>query len=63
MDVRHAIVKAFVSKRNDVIKRNSNVITIGRTPAIELIALLKITLRSEIKGVQGEESIMCMRGR
>ena len=36
-----------------VIKRHSNVITIWRTSAIEVTALIK-TLRSEMKGVQNK---------
>ena len=37
---------------------NSNVISIWRTSAIEVTALLKKILRSEKKGVQEKESIM-----
>ena len=51
MDVAHAIVKVYVTERNDVIKPHSNAITIWRTSAIEVTALLK-KLRSEMKGVQ-----------
>ena len=51
MDVTYTIVKVYVTERNDVIKRHSNVITIWRTSAIEVAALLK-NLRSEMKGVQ-----------
>ena len=60
-DVRYAIVKVYVNERNGVIKRHSNVITIWRTSAVKVTALLK-KLRSEMKGVQGE-SIICVRGR
>ena len=42
MDVTYAIVKVYVTERNDVIKRHSNVITIWRTAAMEVTALLKI---------------------
>ena len=38
MDVTYVIVKIYVTERNDVIKRNSNVITIWRTSAIEVSA-------------------------
>ena len=55
MDVMYAIVMVYVTERNDVIKRHSNVITIWQT------ALLK-NLRSEMKGVQEKESIMGVRG-
>ena len=51
MDVAHAIVKVYVTERNDIIKPHSNVITIWRSSAIEVTALLK-KLRSEMKGVQ-----------
>ena len=50
MDVTRAIIKVYVTDRNDVIKRYSNVITIWRTSAIEMTALLK-SLRSEMKDV------------
>ena len=49
-------------KRNDVIKRHSNDITIWRTSAIEMTALF-ISLRLEIKDVQKIQSIMGVRGR
>ena len=39
MDVKYAIIKVYVTERNDVIKRNSNVITIWRASAIEVTAL------------------------
>ena len=39
MDFTYAIVKVYVTERNDVIKRQSNVITIWRTSAIEVTAL------------------------
>ena len=52
MDVTYAIVEVYVTERNDVIKRKSNVITIWRTSAIKVAALLKKkNLRSEMKGV------------
>ena len=48
MDVTFAIVKVYVTERNDVIKRHRNAITIWRTSAIEVTALLKnSTLRNE----------------
>ena len=48
MDVTYAIVKVYVTERNDVIKRHSNVITTWRTSAIEVTALLnKSTFRNE----------------
>ena len=62
MDVTYAIVKVYVTERNDVIKRHSYVITICWTPAIEVTALLK-NLRPEMKGAQEKESIMGMSGR
>ena len=42
MDVTFTIVKVYVTERNDVIKRHSIVITIWRTSAIEVTALLNI---------------------
>ena len=62
MDVTYVLVKVYVTECNDVIKRNSNVITILRTSAIEVTALFK-NLRSEMKGVQEKESVMDVRGR
>ena len=48
MDITYAIVKVYVTDRNDVIKRPSNAITIWRTTAIEVTALLKkSTFRNE----------------
>ena len=48
IDVMYANVKVFVTKRNDAIKRHSNVITIWRMSVIEVTALLKIiTFRNE----------------
>ena len=41
MDVMYAIVKVYITKRNDVIERHSNDITIWRVSAIEVTALLK----------------------
>ena len=40
MDVTSSLVND--TERNDVVKRHSNVITIWRTSAIEVTALLKI---------------------
>ena len=62
MNITYAIVKVYVTERYDVIKRYSNVIKIWRTSAIEVTALFK-NLRSEMKGVQENESIMGVRGR
>ena len=62
MYVTCIIDKVYVTECNDVMKRHSNVITIWRTSAIEVTALLK-NLRSEMKGVQEKESIMGVRGR
>ena len=42
MKVTYAIVKVDITEHNDVIKRHNNVITIWRTPAIEVTELLKI---------------------
>ena len=41
MDVTYAIIKVYVTERNDVIKRHSNDFTIWQTSAIEVTALLK----------------------
>ena len=41
MDFTYAIVKVYVTERNIVIKRDSNVITIWRVPAIKVTALLR----------------------
>ena len=57
MAVTYAIVKVFVTERNDVIERHSNVIIIWRTSAIEVNALLKY-LRSEMKGVQEKKNLL-----
>ena len=62
MDVMYAIVKVYVTDGYDVNKRRSNVITIWRTSAIELTALLNKST-SEMKGVQEKESIIDVRGR
>ena len=51
MDVTYAIIKVYVTERDDVIKRQSNVITIWRKSAIEVTALLKDP-RSEMKDMQ-----------
>ena len=42
-------------------KRNSNVLTIWRTSAIEVTALFKKKMRSEMKDVQEKESITGVR--
>ena len=60
---KDAFVKVYVTECNDVINRHSNVITIWRKSAIEVTALFKKTLHSEIKGVQEKESVMGVRGR
>ena len=52
MDVTYAIIKVYVTERNDVIKRHRFVITIRRKSAIEMTAFFKKNLRSEINGVQ-----------
>ena len=57
-----AIVKVYLTERNDVIKCHSNIITIRRTSAIKVTVLLK-NLCSEIKGMQEKESIMGVKGR
>ena len=54
MDVKYAIVRVYVTGRNGVIWRNSNVITIWRASAIEVAVLLK-NLRSKMKGVQEKD--------
>ena len=62
-------VTVYVTELNDVIKRHHNinhniVTTIWRTLAIEVTALLKNNLRSEMKGVQKKkELIVGVRGR
>ena len=58
MDVTNTIVKVYVTERNDVIKRTSNVIIILRTSAVEFTALFK-NLRAEMKGVQEKEYHVC----
>ena len=63
MDIPYSIVKVYVTERNDVIKRHSNVITIWRTSAISETELLKESLLSEMKGVQEKDSITGVRGR
>ena len=62
MDVTYAIVKIYITEHKDVIERHSNVITVCRTPAIEVAALLK-NLCLEKKGVQEKESVIDVRGR
>ena len=62
MNVEYAIVKVYVTDRNDVIIRHSNVIKVRRMSAIEVTAFLKI-LRSEMKVEQEKESIMVKRGK
>ena len=61
MDVMCAIVKVYVTERNDVIKHHNNVITIWQTSAVEVTALKN--LRSEMKGVQEKEFFIDMNGR
>ena len=61
MDVKYAIVKVYVTQRDDVIKCHSNVTTIWRTSATEVIALSKY-LRSEMKAEQEKEFILGVRG-
>ena len=52
MDVTYVIAKVYISERNDVIKRHSNVITILQTSAIEVTALFFfLNLRSQMKSV------------
>ena len=41
MDLKYAIIKVYVTERNDVIKSHSNSITIWWTSATEVTALLK----------------------
>ena len=55
-------VKVYITEYSVVIKRHSNVITIWRTSAIEVTALLK-NLHPDMKGVQEKDSIMGARGR
>ena len=62
MKVTYEIDKFYVTERNDIIKRHSNVITIRRTSAIEVTALLK-NLHSETKDVQEKEYVMGVRVR
>ena len=57
MEVTCAIVKVYIIEGDDVMKRHSNVFTIRRPSAVEVIALLK-NRRSEMKGVQEKESII-----
>ena len=56
MHVTYAIVKVYLTKRNDAIIRLSNVITIWRTSVIEVTALLKI-LSSEMEGVERNNQV------
>ena len=58
----HTIARVYITERNDVIKRNRNVITIWRTWATEVTALLE-HIHSEMKGVQEKEFMMGVRGR
>ena len=53
-------LKVYLTEHNDVIKRHSNAITIWRTSAIKVTALLK-NLCSEMKGVQEKLSVMGVR--
>ena len=61
MDIMYAIIKVYLTECNDVIKWESNVITIWRTSAIEVTALLKKS--TFMKGVQEKKSIMGVRDR
>ena len=63
MNVGQAIVKVYVTERNDVNKCHSNVITIWQTSAIEVTALFKKSLHTKMKGVQEKVSIMGVRDR
>ena len=45
MAVMYAILTVYVTKRNDIIKRLSNVITIWHTSAIEVTTLLKVLIQ------------------
>ena len=56
------MVKVYVTECSDVIEWHSDVVTIWRTLAIKVTALLK-NLRSEMKDVQEKESIIGMRVR
>ena len=60
MDVMYTIIKVYVTERYDVIKRHNNVITIWRTSAVELTAVLKNQCL-EMRGVQEKESIIGLR--
>ena len=61
MDVPYATVKVYVTERNDAIKCHSNVITIWRRQQIEVRIIEN--LRSEMKGVQENDSIMGVSDR
>ena len=60
MHIHH--LQGYVTEHNDVIKCHSNVITIWRTSAVKVTALLN-NLCSEKKSVQEKEYIMGVRGR
>ena len=62
MGVTNAIVKVYVTEPDDVLRRHSNIITILRRTAVKVTALSK-NLLSHIKGVQENNSIMCVRDR
>ena len=47
MDVTYTIVKVYVTECNEVIKSHSNVITIWRTSAVKVTALLKQEIRGK----------------
>ena len=53
----YAIIKVYVTERNDIIKRHNDVITIWWTSAIEVTALLKVL---DMKGGQEKKSIIDM---
>ena len=62
MDFTYAIVKVYVTERNDVIKRHSNVITVWQASVIWVTALLeKSTFRN--KRCEEKESITGVRSR
>ena len=63
MDIKYAIVKLYVTERNDIIKRHSNAIRIWRNSAIKVIELLKEKMRSEMNNMQEKGSIMGVRDR
>ena len=54
MEVTYATIKVYITERNDVIERHTNVITIWGTSKIKVSAFLQ-NLRSEMKGVQEKD--------